>query len=250
VKNLTQLTGALGKGIKANSPLILTVAAGVGVITTAYLSSVASFQAARVIRAKEDVNGTPSDRKQRVIDRTKLVWKLYIPTGISCVTTIGCVVGANRIESKKTLAATTALAFTERAYSEYRDKVVEEFGVRKDQSIRDKVVAEHVKSTAPSQEVLVTGPGNVLCCELFTGRYFTSDMETLRRVTNNLNAKMLTHDYATLTDFYYHVGLPQTSESSRIGWESSRLMELIFSTALTEDGRPCITFEYNYTKLL
>jgi Family of unknown function (DUF6353) len=247
--NLTQFTGAFGKGIKGNSPIILSVAAGVGVITTAYLTGIASYQAAKVIKAKEDVDGTPTDRKQRLIERTKLVWKLYIPAGISATTTIGCIAGANRISNRKTLAATSALAFTERAYSEYRDKIIEEYGARKDQAIRDKVISDQVKESAPSQEVLVTGPGDILCCELFTMRYFKCDMEKLRRSVNNINAKMMTHDYQTLNDFYYMVGLPYTSESGRIGWESSKLMDLSFSTTLTEDGRPCITFEYNYTKL-
>jgi hypothetical protein len=248
--NLTQLTAAFGKGIKHNSPVILSVAAGVGVIATAYLTAHASYQAALMIKAKEDVTGTLSDPKERAKERAQLVWRLFVPSAISIVTTIGAIAGANRVGSKKTLAATTALAFSERAYSEYRDKVVQEYGARKDQAIRDQVISDQVKSTAPSQEVLVTGPGDILCCELLTMRYFKCDMETLRKSVNNINAKMLTHDYQTLNDFYYMIGLAYTSESGRLGWESSKLMELSFSTALTEDGRPCITFEYNYTKIL
>ena len=142
-------------------------------------------------------------------------------------------------------------AVTERAYSEYRDKVVEELGPRKDQSIRDKVVADQIANNpSPSQDVLVTGPGNVLCCELFTMRYFASDMEKLRRAQNDMNAKLLKHDYATFDDFYYIIGLRPTTTSGNLGWTSDKLMELIFSTALSDDGRPCITFEYNYTKTL
>ena len=248
--NLTQMSGAFGKGIKHNSPIILSVAAGVGVLTTAYLTGIASYQAAKVIKAKEDVDGTPTDRKQRLKERTKLVWKLYIPAGVSAVSTIGCIAGANRVGSKKTLAATTALAFTERAYSEYRDKIIEEYGSRKDQAIRDKVISDQVKESAPSQEVLVTGPGDILCCELFTMRYFKCDAEKIRRSVNTINHKMLTHDYQTLNDFYYLIGLAYTSESGRLGWESSKFLELYFSTTLTEDERPCLAFEYNYTKIL
>ena len=247
---LTQATSTMGRHIKAQSPIILTGMAAAGVLSTAYLTGVASWQAALQIKAKEEVEGTLTNRKQRLMERTKFVWKLYIPAGISAVGTITALVGANRLQAQKTMAATTALAFTERAYSEYRDKVVEEFSVRKDQSIRDKVVADQVKESAPSQEVLVTGPGEILCCELYTMRYFKSDMETLRRSVNNINAKMMTHDYATLSDFYYMIGLAYTTESSATGWQSNRLMDLVFSTALTEDNRPCITFEYNYTKLL
>jgi hypothetical protein len=249
VKNLTQLSGTIGKLIKENSSVILSVTAGVGVVTTAYLTGVASYQAAQVIKAKEDVDGTPSDRKERIKERTKLVWRLYIPAGISTATTIGCIIGANRVGTKKVLAAQAALAFTERAYSDYRGKIVEEFSGHKDTTIRDKVVADQVRENPPPPHI-ISGPGNIICCELYTGRYFTCDMETLKRSVNTINERVLKHDYATLSDLYYILGLDMTSVSSASGWESPKLMEMIFSTTLTPDEKPCITFEYNYLKVL
>jgi hypothetical protein len=182
------------------------------------------------------------------MERTKLVWKIYIPSAIAATSTIACLVGANRVGLKKTMAAQTAFAISERMYSEYRDKVIEEYGERKDQSIRDKIADERVKLTAPSNDILVTGPGNVLCCELYTGRYFSSDMESLRKAQNELNSQLLAHDYATFDDFYYMIGLGRTSSSSQMGWKSTKLMGLSFSTILTDDGRPCLAFEYNYVE--
>jgi hypothetical protein len=251
MSKLSQLSGALLRNVKANSPTILSVAAGVGTITTAVLVGRASYQAANVIREHEENNAPAINPRERLKERTRLVWKLYIPSAISTISTVSCVIGANRMEAKKTIAANAVLAVTERAYSDYRNKIIEELGPRKDQSIRDKVVADQVANNPPpSQEVLVTGPGNVLCCELFTMRYFACDMEKLRRSQNELNSKLLKHDYATLNDFYYMIGLSQTTTSGNIGWTSDKLMELIFSTTLSDDGRPCITFEYNYTKTL
>ncbi|MET0786300.1 MAG: DUF6353 family protein [Paenisporosarcina sp.] len=251
MNKLTKLSGAVLRNIKANSPTILSVAAGIGTITTAFLVGKASFEAAEIIRAHEEQNAPAINQKERLKDRTRLVWKLYIPSAISTVSTVVCVIGANRTGARKTAAANAALVFTEGAYALYRDKVAEEFGPRKDQSVRDKVVADQIANNpAPSQEVLVTGPGNVLCCELFTMRYFACDMETLRRAQNELNSKLLKHDYATFDDFYYLIGLRQTSTSGNLGWTSDKLMELIFSTTLSDDNRPCITFEYNYTKTL
>lgn len=251
MNKLSQFTGAILKNAKANSSTILSVAAGVGTITTAFLVGRASFKAAELISQHEEEFPPAIIPNERLKERTRLVWRLYIPSAVSTVSTIVCILGAKRMETQKTIAAHAALAFTERAYSEYREKVVEEFGVRKDQSIRDKVVAKQIETTPPpSQDILVTGPGNVLCCELFTMRYFACDMEKLRRAQNDLNAKVLKHDYATMSDFYYLIGLAQTSASSNIGWSSDKLLELVFSTTLSDDGRPCITFEYNYTKTL
>ncbi len=251
MSKLSRFSGTVLRNIKANSPIILSVAAGVGTIATALLVGKASFEAANAIREHEEQNAPAITPKERLKDRTKLVWKFYIPSAVSTVSTLVCIVGAKRIEANKTLAANAALAFTERAYSEYRNKVVDELGPRKDESIRDKVVADQVTNKpSPSQDILVTGPGNILCCEMFTMRYFASDMEKLRKAQNELNARLLKHDYATFDDFYYIIGLQPTTTSGNLGWTSDKLMELEFSTALSDDGRPCITFTYNYTKTL
>ena len=248
--NLAHINGLVRSTLKENSPLLLSIAAGVGTLATSYLVGKASFQACDLIRKDEEELGTAWDPKQRLIERTKLVWKLYIPAAISATSTITCIFGANRVGLKKTLAAQTAFAVSERVYSEYRDKVIEEYGERKDQSIRDQIAADKVKKDAPSQDVMITGPGNVLCCEMYTGRYFASDMETLRKSQNELNSRLLAHDYATFDDFYELIGLARTSSSGQMGWKSTKLMGLNFSTVLTEDGRPCLAFEYNYVEPL
>jgi|SRR5580765_2419927 Family of unknown function (DUF6353) len=229
--------------IKAHSPIILSVLAGLGTLATVYLTGKASFEAAEILRKNKEASSLK--------ERTRLVWKCYIPTAISATSTIICIAGSNRLGARKTLAAQTAFAITERAYSEYRDRVIEEYGARKDQSIRDSIAEEQIKKNPPpAPDILISGPGNVLCCELFTGRYWTSDMETLRKAQNELNARLLKHDYATLDDFYYIINLGPTTYSGEMGWKSDKLMELEFSTLLTEDGRPCLAFSYNYTTSL
>ena len=46
MSKLSQFGGTVLRNIKANSPVILSVAAGVGTITTAFLVGKASFEAA------------------------------------------------------------------------------------------------------------------------------------------------------------------------------------------------------------
>lgn len=248
---LNSIVRVIRRNTKQHSPLILSTLAGVGTLTTAYLTAQATVKAVRLIDKEEPVGIEYGDRKRLLIERTKLVWKFYIPAGISATSTIVCIIGANRIEANKTIAAQTALSVTQQLYSDYREHVVEELGERKEQSIRDKIAERKVKlGPPPSTDILMTGPGNVLCCELFTGRYFASDMETLRKAQNDLNAKMLAHDYISLYDFYYSVGLAPTTVSAQLGWKSNKLMQLEFSTILTDDGRPCLAFDYNYTTSL
>lgn len=249
--NIGNIAKVIRRNIKEHSPVILSTFAGVGTLTTAYLASRASFKAARLIDEWENENMPAMDPKERLMERTKLVWKLYIPAGTSAVSTIACIVGANRVGANKAIAAQTALSVSQQLYSDYRDKIIEEYGEGKDQSIRDKLAEGRLKDNPPpSNDVLVTGPGNSLCCELYTGRYFACDMETLRKAMNTLNAKILSHDYATLWDFYYMIGLGHTKMADHVGWRSPKLMDLQFSVLLTDDGRPCLTFDYNYTTTL
>jgi hypothetical protein len=230
---------------------LLSAVAISGVVTTAYLTGKASVKANRIIEKEEANNGAHAQFSGRVKERVPLVWKLYIPAVGSGVITIGCILGANRINNARGAAAQAAFVLSERAYSEYRDKVIEEYGERKDQAIRNEIAEERVKKNPPpSQNVLVTGPGNVLCCELYTGRYFASDMENLRRASNALNSWMLKHDRASLEDWQDMIGLTPTSIAGDLGWTADRLMELEFTTIMTEDGRPCLAFDYNYIRPL
>jgi Family of unknown function (DUF6353) len=248
--NYKHLVGLIKSGLRVHSPLIFSAVAGAGTLATAYLAGKASFKAAKVISAYEHEEGRPVDRKERIKVRTKLVWRFYIPTGISAVSTIACIFGANRTGYKKTLAAQAAFALSQQKYSEYRAKVVEELGSRKDQSIRDKVAEDKIAANPPTPGMFATGPGRVLCCELYTGRYFVSDFESLRRAVNSLNASMLQQDYATLEDLYYLLELRNTSNSSRMGWRSEKLLEFEFTTVMSPEDVPCIAFDYNYIMAL
>lgn len=250
---LNKATIFLNRGlqlVKANSPEILTAGAVTGVVTTSYLVSKASFRAYRVILEDERVSGASDDPKQRLKENAKSVWKLYIPASISGVVTIGCIIGASHATGRRTAAAVTAYSLTEKAFAEYREKVVEQIGKGKEEKIRDTIAQEKVdKNPLGSKEVIILGSGQIMCCELYTGRYFRSDMEMLKRSLNELNSKIINTVFGvTLSDWYDIVGLNHTTNSDNLGWDSDKLMDLRFTTVLTDEGEPCLAFEYNYIK--
>lgn len=232
--------------VQNNSSSILTAFGISGTIGTAYLAGKASFKAAHILNTEELATGKHLEPK----DAVKHVWKLYIPAGVSGVATIACIVGVTKISSRRTAAITAAYSLSEKAFSEYKNKVVETLGEKKEKKVRDEVHAAQISNTPPTSTGLVlAGTGDVLCCETWTGRYFNSDMETIRKAVNVINAKLNREMEATLSDFYYLIGIPTTSSSSYSGWNSDKLMDLDFSTLL-HDGRPCLAFEYNYVKIL
>jgi Family of unknown function (DUF6353) len=236
------------KTVKSNSPEILTALGVGGVVATSILSTKATAKSIREIDAMEHNDGIAVANKERIKDRIRLVWKNYIPPVISGVVTIGCIIGSNRAGGNRTAAAVAAYSLTERAFSEYKEKVVEQLGEGKEQKIRDEIAAEKVQKN-PSREVMITSvSGHVLCCELYTGRYLFSDMESLRRACNDLNKILIDQIYASLDEFYDLIGLSYTSNSCNLGWDSDRFLELHFSTVMSDNGEPCLAFEYNYVK--
>lgn len=240
---------AVKKTLTNNSSVILSSVAIAGVVTTAYLAGKATIRASQDVQLHEEEHGTPEDRNDRWKGRVKVSWRHYIPATASGAVTIGCIVGSTHISARRGAAAQAAFVLSERAFHEYRGAVVEQIGERKDKAIRDEIAEKKVKANPPPATI-ISGPGNVLCCELMTGRYFTSQIEDLRRAQNDLNNRMLKHDIASVEDWYDMIGLPPTQYSGETGWHSDRLMELDFTTILTEDGRPCLAFTYNYVRPL
>lgn len=238
--DLKTVVSAVRTFTKTNSPAILTGIGVSGTVATAYFAGVASYKAANRLGEESPY----LSNKEKVLE----VWDLYIPAAISGVVTIGCIIGANHISSHKTAAAYSVLAVTEKAFEEYRTKVIERVGETKEQAIRDEVAQARISENPPGGNLVVVHPEGVICCELMTGRYFVGDMEKLRQAVNEVNAKLLREDYVVIGEFYYILGLQQTSSAGRLGWTSDKLLELEFSTTLTEDNKPCLAFDYNYVK--
>lgn len=236
-----------GKFAADNSPAILTAIGVTGALTTAYLTGKASFKAAELIlekqkRLDEEPKSYPLDTKEKV----ELVWRLYIPAAATGLLTVTCIIGANRIGTRRAAALATAMTISEKAFTEYKDKVVERLGKNKEQAVRDEIAQERVDRTPVSltKEVIIAGGGDVLCFDVFTGRYFKSDMETIKKAQNDVNYQIINNMYASVSDFYNRIGLPPTGYSDEVGWNSDKLMELDISTTMSDDGRPCISINF------
>jgi hypothetical protein len=156
--------------------------------------------------------------------------------------TVTAIILANRIGSRRTAAVAAAFSISEKTLSEYKEKVVERLGEKKAQEFRDSIAQDRINANpVGNQQVIVTGGGTVLCYDEYTGRYFYSDMETLKKAQNDTNYEIINSNYASLSDFYSRIGLSRTASSDDVGWDSDRLLELEFSTTMSDDQRPCIS---------
>lgn len=230
-----------------------TILTGVGVggtVATAVLTGRASFKAAAIIaEEKKDINIHVDEPQDPIyiskMDQVKLTWRYYLPPVATGVTTIACIVVANKISSKKIAALAVAGGISERALQEYKDKVVEKLGERKHRDIRDEIAQDRVAGTPINSQVVLVGSGKVLCFDLPTGRYFEGSVEDIKRAENKINYELLNHGYASLAEFHDELGIPPTSYTDSVGWNGAEPINVSISTVMSPDNRPCIAIDFN-----
>lgn len=243
-------------GVGRKSPEILIGLGVAGMVTTVVFAVKATSKALPVLEKAEQkhiekqakAGIDPSEVKAGIPQKEviKLCWKFYIPTAITGAVSVACIVGANSVHSRRNAALATAYKLSETALSEYRSGVIEELGEEKEKIIRDKVSQKHLDEHPVSKSnVVITGTGEVLCFDTISGRYFMSDIETIRAAINNLNRSMTYDMYVSLSEFYDELNLEHTAVSDELGWNlDNGLIQVDFDSRISDDGRPCVTLEY------
>ena len=153
--------------VSKRSPEILTGLGIAGMISTTVLAVQATPKALDLIARAEDKkfdNG--HGNKLTVSEKMKVAWKPYIPAAITGIGSISCIIGASSVHAKRNAAIAAAYNLSQTALTEYKEKVVETIGEKKEQAIKDKISKDKIKKDPVSKsEVIVTGKGNTLCYE-------------------------------------------------------------------------------------
>lgn len=234
------------KFVSDNSPTILTGIGVAGVLSTAYLSGKASIKAHQMLEADPYLYPADAENNRDKTNKEKflLVWKLYLPAGGMAVTTIAAIILANRIGTRRAAAMAAAYTVAERGFQEYREKVAETIGKKKETQIRDEIAQDRVTRAGINEQTIIVGGGDVLFMDRRSGRVFKSTMEEVKHAINKVNHKINGSVYASLNDFYDAVGLSRLPDGDDFGW-SNMLLDVHFSTTVTDDQRPC--FEMQFT---
>lgn len=240
---LSEITKNIGTTLVKRSPEILVGIGIAGMLTTTVLAVKATPKALTLIEERKEEEQIEALTPVEAIQTT---WKCYLPAAITCAMSITCLVGASSVNLRRNAALATAYTLSETALREYRDKVVETIGEKKEKLVRDSIAKDKIdRNPVSNNEVIITEKGNTLCYDVLSGRYFRSDIEKLKRAENAINHQMLSDGYVSLNDFYYEIGLNDTKIGNDIGWNSDKgLVELNFSSQLADDGTPCIVLDF------
>lgn len=241
--NLSKIAKGIRMSISKHSPEILTGIGIAGMVTTTVMAVRATPKALILIEDKKAENDVD---KLTPVETIKATWTCYIPAAITGCLSIFCLIGASSVNARRNAALATAYTLSESALKEYRGKVIETIGEKKEQSVRDAIAKDRIdKNPVSSREVIITEKGNTLCYDAISGRYFKSDIDKLKKAENELNRRMRDEMYISLNEFYYEIGLNPTKIGDDLGWNIDHgYIELNFSSQLTDDGNPCLVIDY------
>lgn len=229
--------------VTKNSPSLLAGVAVIGTITTTVLAVRATPTAVKIVERNTEVRQAPLTK----VEVVKATWKLYIPATLTGVTTIACIVGANTISLKRNAVLAGAYTLSEAAAREYKAKVLETIGEKKEGEVRKKIAEDRIAEDRDPQgrnAVIFAGGEEQLCYDMHSDRYFKSDLETLRSIENMLNKRLLMHDVVTLNELYSEIGLGHIGMGDEMGWVSDNLIEFVYSTIIAPDGRAALVLSY------
>lgn len=224
--------------ISDKSPEILIGFGLAGMLTSTVLAVKATPKALDILEQE--------DRELSKVDKVKLTWKCYAPAAIGYCASAACIIGANSVNSKRNAVLAGAYKISEAALLEYRDKVTEVLGEEKEKEIRDSIAEDRVRKTERKGEVIVAGKGDTLCYDMHSGRYFKSNMDEIKRKLNEINYKLMQDNILSVNDFYDQIGLDPISTGYDFGWlVDDGLIQLYFTSILTEDGQPCLAVHFD-----
>ena len=242
--------GNFVKGLQASvvkhSPEILTGIGIAGMVSSTVLAVKATPKALKLIEAKKDELNV---EKLTVGETIKTTWKCYIPSAIASTTSIACLIGASSVHLKRNAMLATAYKISETALIEYKDKVVETIGEKKEKAIRDGLAKDRLeKVPVTSNNVIVTGGGETLCHDYYSGQYFKSDIDKIHKAVNEINRRIATrYDHcASLNEYYNLIGLEDVGVGDKVGWNiDMSSLEVYPSAGLDSNNNPCLVISFN-----
>ena len=226
--NLEQLCCKAIRGLKRNSPMLLTIGAIVGFGLTTITVATGTIKAQKRLEKAKEEKGEELTTLETVV----VAAPAYAPALALGVSTVACMLGANILNKRNQAALTSAYALVDNGYKEYRNKVKEMFGEDVDEQIRDAIARDKCKKTyistvggLTSVDSLPTDGERVLFYEEYRNAYFESTIAAVQNAEYHFNRNFAMRGYACLNELYEFLGLEPTEQGEVLGWDCTRMIE-------------------------
>lgn len=233
--------------LKSEAPYILVglgVTSGLGLVFSSVKGTLAAVEKLR----QEELE----DEKVSLVDKLKAVWPCYIPTALLLAINVSSVLGVFFLEENRNNITDHLLEIAVTGLKEYQSEVLL-LGKKQYEKI-ESAIAERRLREHPIEDnlVLVSGNGDVLFFDSYSGRYFLSTIEKVKSAVNDFNHQLLTEMFKPLNELYFSIGLPPIDAGDAAGWGVEKLLDIRFSAQLVSSvantqykGQPCIVLEFD-----
>lgn len=229
--------------IVKNAPKILTGVTVTGTIGASVSAARAGVLSGKEILLKEQELGRTLTAKEKF----ELVWTNYILSTILGGVTVTSAIAAAVMQNRRIDAISAVLAGTQQFATDIQEAVINKIGEKRYTDVRDDACRKKVEENPITQTTCVaTGNGDSLMYESISGRYFTSDIESVRRAANDFQADIIggISMSNSLNAWYDALDLPRIRLGEDVGWNLDNPLKVRFSTTIAVDGRPCIVVDY------
>ena len=259
--NLSGIANSIQKLAVKNSPAILIGLGIASMATCVYLSVKATPKSTEVWVAKEyevdeavyyhaDTEGYRLKDQVSTAEYAKILFKdftpIWGPVALAAITSIGLFVAANRIQTKRQEMLVVAYTLGEKALTTYQRKVIDTVGNKKHLEVIDKIAEdEMVANPYSADDVINTTYGDHRFYDEWSGRYFLSDINKVRKAENEIITRLSTEMCLTVNDYYYELGLPPTKSGAIVGWDVNDIMlDVKYSPIFDSEEHPCTSLSY------
>lgn len=243
-----------GLKLKKHSPEILVVGGVVGLVTSGVMACKATTKLSAILddskeqielfdkvaanpeMVKEEytVEDAEKDKKIVKVQTAVKVAKLYAPSIAVGVVSIGAIFASNNIMRKRNVALGAAYATVDRAFKDYRNRVVDRFGEELDKELRYNLKTKEVKETVEDENgKKKTVKRNIKYMDSPVPSEFaviyddgcagwTKDPEDnkffLIQQQRYANERLKRRGYLSLNEVYELLGFPSTKAGQVVGW--------------------------------
>ena len=158
----------------------------------------------------------------------------------------------NTIQAERKIATLAGLySMSERGFEEYRNKVKEIFGDRKELKVRDEIAADKAKASYQTAYIL-TGDGNYPCLDAWSNTKFKSSQLTIEKARIAVLDRLRNEMYISLEEVYEEMHLPIRKDQdgmplidrSDIGWNQDNPPEFVYTYTGDSNGEPMMVISF------
>jgi hypothetical protein len=240
------VTSTIGRQVlkgQKHSPVILFATGVVGVVAAAVMASKATLKLEEVIEeSKDDLYRAETLYKAERIDynekdyqrdvaiiytrRVVSISKLYAPAVTVGLFSIAALTGSHYILTKRNVALISAYATLDKAFTEYRGRVIEDLGEKADEKYRhdpdNRLPSSRKAANDTSEEIVLRSPSGY-------ARFFDETCQDwdkipeynllfLRAKQNYCNDQLRSRGHIFLNEVYDMLGMERSREGSVVGW--------------------------------